>query len=358
MITGKSPTRWAASAIEALSAEAEQAGETRLVPFPVPGGAVRLFLKDESAQPTGSLKHRAARAMFRHAIASGRITEGTTVVEATGGTAAVAQAYFARLLGLPYIAVMPGTPDPRRAATVEALGGRCEFVTPPLAIYAAARRLATEAGGHYLDQFTAAERALDWRGDSLAGELFAQVERAAGRAPDWVVVGAGTGATSASLGRHIRYHGLPTLLTVVDPEHSAYFPGWASGTADYATGMPSRIEGIGRPRMEPGFVPSLADVVMPVPDAASVAGARAVRAHLGLPVGGSTGANLIGALFRAAQLRDQGGIGSVVTLVCDAADRHLGTYHDDGWAVAKGLDPAPYAAAIDEFLAGGRWRMP
>ncbi|MFI6518952.1 PLP-dependent cysteine synthase family protein [Spirillospora sp. NPDC050679] len=348
--------RWAATAIRLLTRERDRAGPTPLLRFPLPGDwGVRLYLKDESAHPTGSLKHRAARALFRHAVATGRIAKGTPVVEATGGNAAVAQAYMARLLELPYTAVMPGEPDPARSAPVEELGGECRFVTPPLGIYERAARLAADTGGCYLDQFTWAERSLDWRGDDLAGEMFGQVRDAAGGDPAWVVVGAGTGATAASVGRHIRYHGLSSRLAVVDPENSAYFPGWAAGSGDYATGMPSRIEGIGRPRMEPGFLPSLVDLVMPVPDAAGVAAARTARAVTGLPVGGSTGTNLWGAFDRVARLRDQGGGGTVVSLVADAGDRHLRTVHDDGWAEAKGLDPGPHAAAIDRFLSGGPW---
>lgn len=355
-MTGERPAGWAATAIRRLTDDAEAVGPTPLMPFPLPDGCgAALYLKDESAQPTGSLKIRAARAMFRHAIASGRITEDTTVVEATGGNAAVAQAYVARLLGLPYVAVMPGAAAPARARPVEELGGRCTFVSPPLAIYDAARSLAAEVGGHYLDQFTWAERTLDWRGDDLAGELVAQTVEATGEAPGWVVVGAGTGATSASLGRHIRYHGLATRLMVVDPENSAYHPGWDTGASDYGTGMPSLIEGIGRPRMEPGFLPALMDVVLPVPDAASVAAARVLRARTGLVVGGSTGANLWGALQLIAGTRTRG---PVVSLVCDAADRHLRTYHDDDWATGKGLDVAPYEATVERFLAGGEWRPP
>ncbi|SHN06227.1 PLP-dependent cysteine synthase family protein [Cryptosporangium aurantiacum] len=346
------PGRWAGAAIARLTAEAAEIPPTPLRSFPLPADwGVTLWLKDESALPTASLKHRAARAIFRHAIASGRITEGTTVVEATGGNAAVSQAYFAQLLGLPYVAVMPGTPSPAKARAVEMYGGRCEFVTPPLAIYDAAQRLADAVGGHYLDQFSAAERALDWRGDDVAGEIFAEVHQE----PEWIVVGAGTGATSASIGRYIRYYGSETRLALVDPENSAYFPGWASGAADYATGMPSRIEGIGRPRMEPGFVPELIDLVMPVPDAASIAAARAVRTATGLAVGGSTGANLWGALHLVAGMRDRGEEGTVVSLICDAADRHLSTVHDDVWVFGIGLDPGPYAGAIQTFLDGGSW---
>ncbi|MEV7004864.1 pyridoxal-phosphate dependent enzyme [Streptosporangium sp. NPDC051022] len=331
---------WATEAIERLDGEA---APTPLIDFPVPG----LRLKDESAHPTGTLKHRLARALFRYGVACGRIREDTVVVEATGGGSAVAQAYFARLLGLRFVAVMPGDPSPERAAPVEELGGECRFVNPPLAIYDEARRLAEKLGGHFMDQFAWAERAIDWRSEGLAEELFAQV--GAGRPADWVVVGAGTGATAAALGRHIRLHGRTARLAVVDPENSAYFPGWAYGVADYGTGMPSRIEGIGRPRLESGFVPSLYDLVVPVPDAASVAAARLVRSVTGLPVGGSTGANLWGALELVSRGHE------VVTLVADAGPRYLRTVHDDGWAAGKGLAPRPYSAVLERFLTDGVW---
>ncbi|MFD0887115.1 pyridoxal-phosphate dependent enzyme, partial [Streptosporangium algeriense] len=69
---------------------------TPLIDFPISAPGIRLLLKDESAQPTGSLRHRHARALFRRAVLDGSVTEGVTVVEATGGNAAVAQAWFAR----------------------------------------------------------------------------------------------------------------------------------------------------------------------------------------------------------------------------------------------------------------------
>ncbi|MEU5866798.1 pyridoxal-phosphate dependent enzyme [Nonomuraea sp. NPDC047529] len=309
---------WSTRALDALAA----GPPTRLIDFPVRVPGVRLLLKDESGQPTGSLRHRHARALFRQAVLDGLVTEGTTVVEATGGNAAVAQAWFARRLGLPYVVVMPGRHDPARARAVEALGGECRFVTPPLAIYDAARRI----GGHFLDQFGRAAP------HDLAEELFAQVR------PDWVVTGAGTGATSATLGAVAGQFGC--RVAVADPDNSAYFPGWTLDVPDYATGMPSRIEGVGRPRVEPGFRPDLVDLVVPVPDAASVAGARLIREVTGLPVGGSSGTALWAALDLAARMRARGETGTVVSLVGDAADRHLATYHDDAWAAAKGLDVA------------------
>jgi cysteine synthase A len=317
---------WDIQALDLLQAERP----TPLIELPVAAPGVTLLLKDESAQPTGSLRHRHARALFRQAVLDGYVSAGRTVVEATGGNAAVAQAWFARRLGLPYIAIMPGAPSAQRARQVEELGGECRFVTPPPAIYDAAR----EVDGHFLDQFgRAAEH-------DLAEELFAQVR------PDWVVAGAGTGATSASLGRWTRDHGRSTRVAVADPENSAYFPGWTLDAADYATGMPSRIEGIGRPRVEPGFRPDLVDLIVPVPDAASVAAARHLREVTGLPVGGSSGTALWAALELVERMRARGEGGTVVSLIGDAHERHLATYHSSGWAAAKGLDPDAHLAEL------------
>lgn len=58
---------------------------------------MHVYLKDESVHPTGSLKHRPARSPFLYALVNGHIVEGTTVVEASSGSTAVSEAYFARL---------------------------------------------------------------------------------------------------------------------------------------------------------------------------------------------------------------------------------------------------------------------
>ncbi|MFI6476588.1 pyridoxal-phosphate dependent enzyme [Nonomuraea sp. NPDC050663] len=287
----------------------------------LPGG--RVLLKDESRQPTGTLRHRHARILFRNAVVDGLVTEGTTVIEAAGGNAAVAQAWFAQRLGLAYVAVMPGAPSPERARPVEELGGRVRFVTPPLAIYDEARRLAEGGSAHYLDQFgRAAPHDL---GDELAGQID----------PAWVVVGANTGATSASLAAA----GL--RVAVADPENSAYFPGWTLDAPDYATGMPSRIEGIGRPRVEPGFDFDAVRLVIPVADDESLATARWIWETTGIPAGPSSGTALRAALKLAERGGDAGrggdarrggdagrieGDGPIVTIVGDAHPRHIHRY--------------------------------
>ncbi|WP_281282790.1 pyridoxal-phosphate dependent enzyme [Nonomuraea terrae] len=168
--------------------------------------------------------------------------------------------------------------------------------------------------------------------------------------PDYVVTGAGTGATSATLGQWIRTHEVRCRVVVADPENSAYFPGWTLDVPDYATGMPSRIEGAGRPRVEPGFRGDLVDLVVPVPDAASVAAARRLREVTGLPVGGSSGTALWATLELIDRMRARGETGTVVSLIGDAADRHLTTVHADAWATERGLDPARHTSRLREVF--------
>ena len=79
---------------------------------------------------------------------------------------------------------------------------------------------------------------------------------------------------------------------------------------------------------------------------------RFVARCTGLAVGGSTGTNIWGAMQLVAEMREAGERGSVVTLIRDRGDRYLGTYYDDGWLAAQGLDIAPHVAELDQWLAG------
>jgi cysteine synthase A len=251
---------------------------------------------------------------------------------------------------------MPATTSQEKVALIEFHGGRCHFVERAPDMYEEARRLAAECGGHYLDQFTYAERATDWRGNNnIAESIFDQLALERHPVPEWVVVGAGTGGTSATIGRYLRYRRHPTRLAVVDPENSAFFPGWASRQGDWTTGMPSRIEGIGRPRVEPSFVPTIVDRMIRVPDAASLAAMRHLEQATGRRAGGSTGTNLWGAFQLVAEMIAAGRTGSVVTLLCDGGERYAHTYYSDEWVARQCLDLGPHAATLQRFAATGQW---
>jgi cysteine synthase A len=353
----RSTREWVCEAVRIIEADANRSADTHLLPFALPPQwRVQLYLKDESTHPTGSLKHRLARSLFLYALCNGWIVEGTPVIEASSGSTAVSEAYFARMLDLPFIAVMPETTSPEKIALIERQGGRCHFVDEPGAIYEESRRLAAELGGHYIDQFTHAERATDWRGNNnIAESIFEQMALEQHPEPAWVVVGAGTGGTSATIGRYIRYRSMRTSLAVVDPEGSVFFDAWRDGDLELTGCGGSRIEGIGRPRVEPSFLGEVIDRMIRVPDAASVAAIRYVEEILGRRVGGSTGTSLWGAFQVIAEMVAAGEEGSVVTLLCDGGERYAHTYYDDAWIAANGLDLEPHYETLATFFDSGRW---
>jgi cysteine synthase A len=357
----RQPRRWVDNAVRLIEADTKRSADTHLVRYPLPGAwcdgvDVELYLKDETTHITGSLKHRLARSLFLYALCNGWIGESTTVVEASSGSTAVSEAYFAAMLGLPFIAVMPASTSLSKIALIESQGGRCHLVEQSAQVYAEAERLAHETGGHYLDQFTNAERATDWRGNNnIAESIFAQMGDEEHPVPEWIVVGAGTGGTSATIGRFIRYRRHATKLCVVDPENSAFFPAYAQGRNDIVTGISSRIEGIGRPRVEPSFLPDVVDRMVTVPDSASVAAARHASRVLNRRVGPSTGTNLWGAFGLLAEMVAGGRSGSVITLLADSGDRYADTYFNDDWVADQGLTPDGPAETLVEFERSGRW---
>ncbi|MFD0023267.1 pyridoxal-phosphate dependent enzyme [Streptomyces sp. NPDC058382] len=357
-MTTRHPNAWAAEAIRRVREDSAHLVPTPLRALSLPGVPdIDIYLKDESAHPTGSTKYRLVRAMYCEAVANGAIGADTPVTAATSGAVAVAGARFARLLGLEFTAVVPAKTPADVLARIEAEGGRWQKgVQPPAAAQAEARALAERTGGHFLDHFTDAERAVAGCGEpTVADEIFVQLGGEPHPVPAWIVTGAGTGATSAAIGRHLRRHGHPTRLAVVDPENSAYFPAWAGGWADYATGMPSRIPGIGRPRTEPGFRPALIDLMIPVPDAASLAAVRWLRTAAGIEAGPATGTSLWGMCHLVARMREAGVRGSVVTVIGDGAGPYRNTHLDPAWARERGLDPTPYEAAVERFARTGDW---
>jgi cysteine synthase A len=141
-------------------------------------------------------------------------------------------------------------------------------------------------------------------------------------------------------------------MCVVDPEDSIFYSAW-TGDSSAFTGRPSRIEGIGRQRVEPSFLPDIVDRMIQVPDAASIATMRLVRERTGRSVGGSTGTNVWGAFLLVAEMLSHGERGSVVTLICDGGDRYSGTYYSDAWVADQGLELAPYTEALETFLECG-----
>ncbi|WP_343528915.1 PLP-dependent cysteine synthase family protein [Sphingomonas sp.] len=346
---------WRAEAIRRIEADYNRSADTHLIRLDLPRyPGITLYLKDESSHPTGSLKHRLARSLFLYALCNGWIGRDTCIIEASSGSTAVSEAYFARMLGLRFIAVVPSSTAAPKLDAIRFQGGEIHTADDPRTVYDVAQRLANETGGHYLDQFTYAERATDWRGNNnIAESIFAQLAAEESPIPRWIVCGAGTGGTSATIGRFIRYQRHETRLCVADPVHSIFHRHYAN-PAEVALpeGCASRIEGIGRPRVEPSFVPAVIDRMIAVEDAASIGAMRALSKRLGRRVGGSTGTNLVAVSRLVEEMASCGETGSIVTILCDGGDRYGCTYYDDAWLEAGEVDWRPHEAAMDALFAG------
>lgn len=346
--------QWTREAVRRIEADFQRSSDTHLITLRLPAfDGIDLYLKDESSHPTGSLKHRLARSLFLYALCNGWLHEGSTVVEASSGSTAVSEAYFARLLGLPFIAVMPATTSCEKISAIEFQGGRCHLVDEPTAIYSESQRLADELGGHYMDQFTYAERATDWRANNnIADSIFQQMKLERHPCPTWLVSSAGTGGTVATLGRYVRYCQHPTQVCCADAERSVFFDFYLSRDTHLTCGQGSRVEGIGRPQVEPSFLPEVIDAMVKVDDLWSLAAMHELTRRLGREVGGSTGTNLVAALACMHEMRARGENGSVVTILCDAGNRYSKTYYCEQWQQQAGLQSASQQQLLAAYLDG------
>lgn len=165
---------WTHDAIAKIEADFQRSADTHMIKVEMPAlDGIELYLKDESTHPTGSLKHRLARSLFLYGLCNGNISHNTTIIEASSGSTAVSEAYFARLLGLRFIAVVPKTTSQEKIEKISFYGGECHFADGHN-IYSQAAKLASDLNGYYMDQFTFAERVTDWRGNNNIAESIFQ----------------------------------------------------------------------------------------------------------------------------------------------------------------------------------------
>jgi cysteine synthase len=347
---------WVNQAIATIEADFQRSSDTHLIRVDLPAlPDIDFYLKDESTHPTGSLKHRLARSLFLYALCNGCIKEGTAIIESSSGSTAVSEAYFAKLLGLRFIAVMPRGTSQEKIDQICFYQGECHLVDNG-DIYTEARRLAAELNGHYLDQFTNAERVTDWRGNNnIADSIFEQMSCERFPEPSWLVMSAGTGGTSATLGRYIRYRKHDTQLCVADPENSVFYDYYKTGDEGTTIKSGSRIEGIGRPRVEPSFIASIVDRMIKVPDEASIATIHYLQKLLNRRCGASTGTNVYASFQIMAEMRKKGQSGSVVSLLCDGGERYQHTYYNEEWLMDNNFDLESYSNRLDTFYHHGEF---
>ncbi len=144
-------------------------------------------------------------------------------------------------------------------------------------------------------------------------------------------------------------------MCVVDPQFSAYFDYFGGQPSQPACQPASRIEGIGRPHVEPSFVPTVIDRMIKVDDCWSLAAMLFLEKVLGRRYGASTGTNFMGVIEIVARMLESGTRGPVVTLLCDAGDRYASTYYNADWRSTMAEQLEQKLALIENFYYTGLW---
>jgi cysteine synthase A len=273
-----------------------------------------VWVKIESANPTGSYKDRMALAMIEGAESDGRLRPGQTVVEYTGGSTGSSLAYVCAVKGYPLRIVSSDAYAKEKLRTMEAFGAELEVlpspegVTPDLVprMMARAREIVDETGGFATDQFNNRDMLKGYA--ALGRELLEQLDGRIDAFCGYI----GTAGCFVGVTRVLRQE-LPELLRVaIEPAESAVLSGGEPGT--------HRIEGGGA-----GFWPPLLgrddfEEVQTVSTADAFATARRAAHEAGLWSGPSTGANVTVALALARRLGPEK---RVVTTLVDSGMKYL-----------------------------------
>ena len=294
-------------------------GHTPLVQLQriVPAGSARVLIKLESANPTGSMKDRVAKAMVEAALKDGRLAPGGTVVEYTGGTTGVSLAYVCAALGLRSHFVSSDAFSKEKLRTIRAFGGELTLIpsdgqriTRQLieAMMAKAKALARHPGHWLCDQLHNADGEAGYH--ALGDELWQQT----GGRVDAFVQSVGSAHSLQGTAAALRRHSPDVRIVAAEPAESSVLSGGAPGA--------HKIEGIGI-----GFLPPLwrgdeAHEVHGASTAESNQMARRLAREEAVFTGTSSGLNVIAALRVAARL---GPDATVATLAIDSGLRYLST---------------------------------
>lgn len=296
-------------------------------------GPCRLFLKLESANPSGSIKDRPARAMIEAAEADGRLKPGGTIIEATAGNTGVGLALVGASKGYHTLLVVPDKMSREKVLHAKALGAEVVITRSDVGKghpdyyqdLAQAIRSKTP-GAVYINQFEnpanpAAHEA------STGPEILEGMEGDV----DAVVVGVGSGGTLTGVGRYLKKASPKTIMVLADPAGSILAPLVETGQMTEAGSW--AVEGIGEDFVPPNCDLSLVKKAYSIGDKESFSAARELLRKEGILAGSSSGTLLAAAL---RYCREQTEPKRVVTLVCDTGAKYLSKVFNDAFIAQEG----------------------
>jgi cysteine synthase len=282
----------------------------------------RIYAKYELMNMTGSVKDRMALHIMRRAYESQALEPGDTIVEASSGNTGISFAALGRALGHRVRIYMPDWMSVERVQLMHSLGADLIPVSAAQGGFVGAIEMAEEfAADHestFLPHQFSSQANVEAHELTTGPEIVAQLGML-GRTPDAFVAGVGTGGTVMGVGRFLRQSGHPVRVHPLEPANS---PTLRTGSR---VGQ-HRIQGI-----SDEFIPSIVvldelDHVVDAWDGDAILMAQTLCYALGLAVGISSGANVIGAM---ELLEELGGDATVVTILPDSNKKYLSTalYH-------------------------------
>ncbi len=277
-----------------------------------------VYAKAEHYSLTGSIKDRMAYNILKCASASGELKPGDMIAEATSGNAGISMAALGRALGHKVCIFMPDWMSNERKALLKSIGADLHLVSKEeggfLGSIAATEKLAAERDDVFLPcQFSNRDNCGAHEVET-GQELLKQLS-SIGKSPDGFVAGVGTGGTIMGVGRALREANAKVSIHPLEPSESPTL------TTGYKVGA-HRIQGI-----SDEFIPSIVELdkvddVIAVSDGDSIIMAQKLASQLGLAVGISSGANLLGAL----KVQDKLGSNAIVaTVFADDNKKYLST---------------------------------
>lgn len=277
-----------------------------------------VYAKLESENFTGSIKDRMAIHILAEAYREGRIHPGDTIAEATSGNTGIAFAAVGRALGHSVRIYMPDWMSRERVLLIQSLGATVVPVSAEErgfqgAIAQAEAHAEEGVGVFHPRQFETPANVAAHYG-TTGPELMAQLS-AFGVTPTAFVAGVGTGGTVMGVGSYLRDHVDRISIHPLEPANS---PTLRTGTK---VGK-HRIQGISDEFIPPVVHLDELDDIVDVWDGDAILMAQRLAQRLGIAVGTSSGANLLGALKVAHQ---QGPGAVVATVFPDSNKKYLST---------------------------------
>jgi cysteine synthase len=282
-----------------------------------PDNGARIFVKMENQNPTGSMKDRMALGLIARAEADGRIKQGTTLVEYTGGTTGASLAMVCAAKGHKIHVVSSKAFSQEKLDQMVAFGAQLTLVPYDgrgitkqliLDMIEAARKIAAQPNTYWTDQLN--------NRDSIAGyfpmgeEIWQQMDGNV----DAFVQSIGTAASINGVTAVLRKHNPKVKIIAVEPAESNVLSGGHPGAHD--------IEGIGIGYRPPLWDESVIDEVLSVSTVEAKEMARRLAREEGIFAGTSSGGNVLAALRVAEKLGPQA---RIATLMIDSGLKYMST---------------------------------